>query len=157
MADMNDNQKSKQQKEQARTVNNLKRNAGRILLAEDDYEMRALLGESLRMAGYEVVICSNGWGLLEELGGYVLPGPQHKHVDLVISDIRMPGITGFEILEGLQDLENCPPIILITAFGDREAHERAVQYGAAAMFDKPFDMDELLDKVRNIDPRVNVK
>ncbi len=129
--------------------------AMRILLAEDDYDMRTLLAESLRGAGYDVVECPNGWSLLENLGNYVLPGSQHKEVDLVISDIRMPGVTGLEILEGLQQLKDCPPVILITAFGDRVTHDQAEKYGVAAMFDKPFDMDQFLTKVRDIASCVN--
>ncbi len=122
----------------------------RILLAEDDNEMRTLLAELLRGAGYEVVECPNGWGLLESLGDYVLPGSEHREVGLVISDIRMPGVSGLDILTGLQHLEDCPPIILITAFGDESTHAKAKKLGAAAMLDKPFDIDDLLAKVAQI-------
>lgn len=156
MVHFDDDQSSKHLKGSKKAADDVEKNALRILLAEDDYEMRALLAESLRRAGYEVIKCTDGMSLLEELGDYLLSASEHKHVDLVISDIRMPGITGLEILEGLQHLKNCPPIILITAFGDRAAHERAAQYGVAAMLDKPFDMDELLVKILDIAPRVNL-
>ena len=124
----------------------------RILLAEDDDEMRGLLAESLHGEGYDIVECPNGWSLLKSLRDYVIlpSGSPKKEVDLVISDIRMPGVTGLEILEGLHQVKDCPPIILITAFGDRATHERAEQCGVAAMFDKPFDMNELLGKVQDI-------
>jgi CheY-like chemotaxis protein len=119
-----------------------------ILLAEDDKEMRTMLAQVLRTAGYKVVECPDGWDLLEYLGSFVLPNPlEHKEVDLVISDIRMPGITGLEILEGLQRAEGFPQIILITAFGDKKVHAQAEKYGAAAIFDKPFEIDDLLTKV----------
>ena len=151
-----DGQCSKRQKEPIKVVDDVDNRALRILLAEDDHEMRTLLAESLRGSSYDVVECPNGWDLLENLGNYVLPGSEHKKVDLVISDIRMPGVTGLEILAGMQHIEDCPPIILITAFGDRATHERAERCGVAAMFDKPFDVDDLLVKVRDIVPRVNL-
>jgi CheY-like chemotaxis protein len=72
--------------------------------------------------------------------------------DLVISDVRMPGLTGIEILEGMYKHKGFPPVVLITAFGDEETHEQAHRLGAVAMFDKPFDIDELIAKVQEIVP-----
>ena len=126
--------------------------APHVLLAEDDHEMRALLVRALHRAGYEVVACSNGVELLEHLGSYILREEEHEEIDLIISDIRMPGVTGLEILEGLSKHDDFPPFILITAFGDAETHAEAERYGALAMFDKPFDIDDLLAKVRKIVP-----
>jgi DNA-binding response OmpR family regulator len=55
-----------------------------------------------------------------------------------------------EILMGANELDNFPPMILITAFGDKETHMLAERLGAAALFDKPFDIDDMLKKVRAI-------
>jgi CheY-like chemotaxis protein len=126
-------------------------NPKHILVAEDDKEMRILLARALIKAGYEVTECPNGFNLLNHLGSYLLH-EKHKDVDLIISDIRMPGVTGLEVLEGLQKARRFPPVILITAFGDETIHSQAEQYGVAAMFDKPFDVDDLLAKVREIVP-----
>jgi len=123
-----------------------------ILLAEDDKEMRALLAVALRSTGYEVTECGNGAELLDHLGSFILPDTEHENVNLVISDIRMPGLTGLEILEGLSRHGNFPPFILITAFGDVETHARAKYWGALAIFDKPFDVDDLVAKVRKVVP-----
>ncbi len=123
-----------------------------ILLAEDDKEMRALLAVALRRAGYKITECGNGVELLEHLGSFILPDQEHEQVDLVISDIRMPGLTGLEILEGLSKRPDFPPFILITAFGDVETHAKAKYWGALAMFDKPFDVDDLVAKVRKAVP-----
>lgn len=73
--------------------------------------------------------------------------------DLIISDIRMPGFTGLEVLEGLRD-ECAPrigetPITLLTAFGDLEVHADAERLGAV-VFDKPFDLDEFQACARNM-------
>ena len=123
----------------------------RILLADDDKEMRSLLCQAFHKAGYLVLECSDGLGLLDYLESFLFPEKEaQQYVDLIISDIRMPGFTGMEILEGIQYVRGFPPMILITAFGDDETHNLAKKFGAAAMFDKPFDIDDLLDKVREL-------
>jgi DNA-binding response OmpR family regulator len=123
----------------------------RILLAEDDKEMRMLLELALKRSGYEVVACPDGADMLIHLAAFLMPCDEvHESFDLIISDIRMPGFTGMEVLEGKPERADFPPMILITAFGDDETHAQAAKYGAAAMFDKPFDVDELLKKVNAI-------
>lgn len=116
--------------------------AARVLLAEDDREMRALLASALRRDGYEVIEAHSGFNLLEEMGVLLQHG-EAAPVDLIISDQRMPGFLGLEILSGLRQAGWSLPFILITGFGDRETHEEARRLGATAVFDKPFDLDEL--------------
>ena len=120
-----------------------------ILLADDDLEMRKLLAWSLKRNGYQVVECSDGNSLMKKLG---LPRQYdlYQSFDLIISDIRMPGATGIQILESVQELDDFPPIILITAFPDEKTKKQVQQLGAAALFNKPFDVDELIDKVKRI-------
>lgn len=125
------------------------RNQPCILLAEDDDELRKLLTWSLHKEGYQVTECADGMVLLNNLDGYLFLG-EAKCFDLIISDIRMPGITGIEILEGLHEHDDYPPMILITAFGDEETHAQAARLGAAAVFDKPFEIEDLLTKAREI-------
>ena len=120
------------------------KNTYRILLAEDDSEMRALLEHSLRRAGFEVIACPDGWTLIKHLENYLLSAENHENVDIIISDIRMPGPSGIAVLRDLGRLKSFPPMILITAFGDDKTHALAFQLGAAAIFDKPFDIDELI-------------
>lgn len=123
----------------------------RILLAEDDKEMRILLALSLKRSGYDVVQCPDGVDMLTHLEAFLLPYKTvHESFDLIVSDIWMPGVTGMEVLQGKPNRANFPPMILITAFGDDETHAQAAECGVAAMFDKPFDVDELLEKVNAI-------
>jgi CheY-like chemotaxis protein len=122
-----------------------------ILLAEDTDEMRDVVALRLRQQGYAVTECRNGAELIAELAGYLGNAPadaSKRHFDLVISDIRMPGVFGLSVVEGAAECRNFPPTILITAFGDDETHEKARQFGVAAVLDKPFDMNDLLDKVK---------
>jgi DNA-binding response OmpR family regulator len=119
----------------------------RILVADDDDEMRALLAQALRANGYEVGEYSDGLHLVARVAS-AHAGP----FDAIVSDIRMPGASGLTILEGLATCQGAPPVILITAFGDRETHEHARQLGAAALLDKPFDVEELLAELRRVAP-----
>jgi CheY-like chemotaxis protein len=126
--------------------------APRILLAEDTDDMRAVVAMRLRQQGYSVTECCNGAELIAELGDYLgnVPADASKRrFDLIISDIRMPGVFGLSVVEGAAEYRNFPPTILITAFGDEETHEKARQIGVSAVLDKPFDMNDLLGKVRD--------
>lgn len=118
-----------------------------ILLAEDDREMRAMLAKALRQAGYRVQECPDGLHLLDLLGAILFLHKGGETIDLIVSDVRMPGASGQEILEQFHNCQGFPPMILITAFGDEQAHVKAEWFGAAAMFDKPFDVDLLIAKV----------
>jgi CheY-like chemotaxis protein len=119
----------------------------RILLAEDDADMRRLLAQTLAQEGYSVTECSNGIQLLDHLSGFLDLRPLEPF-DVIISDIRMPGLTGLEILEGLHGDAGLPPMILITAFGDEATHSAAQHAGALITLDKPFEVEELLAIVR---------
>ena len=110
-----------------------------VALAEDDDDLRSLLATMLRRAGYRVREFSSGSQLLRTLGPAAPDG-----IDLVISDIRMPGANGLEVLARLHRGEQPVPVVLMTAFGDRSTHEKALAMGAAALIDKPFELDELL-------------
>lgn len=122
-----------------------------VLLAEDDDEMRRMLAQALSAAGYDVIQCRHGMDFLKRLESFII-SKDTLDFELIISDILMPGLTGLEILEDLHDCKGFPPMILITAFGDENIHRKAKRLGAAAMFDKPFEVDDLLSKVREIVP-----
>lgn len=115
---------------------------GRILLAEDDFELRRLIAANLRRLGCEVVEVGDGIELAERVGAS-LGRESLLGFDLLISDVRMPGWTGLEVLEGLRSAGCRTPVILITAFGDEDIHRAAGHAGAFAVFDKPFDIADL--------------
>jgi DNA-binding response OmpR family regulator len=123
----------------------------KILIAEDDEEMRTLLALYLEKAGYDVLSCSNGTDLVRYVSTLFSPF-RHEEISLVVSDIRMPGFSGLEVLREMQGFMGFPPMILITAFGDETIHAEAERYGAKAIFDKPFDIEELLARVQEIVP-----
>jgi two-component system, response regulator, stage 0 sporulation protein F len=116
---------------------------GRLLVAEDDPAFRYLVASALRADGHDVVEVSNGVDLLDALGGSLIPGWGADTLDLVLSDVRMPGWTGIDALASLGHGQALPPVVFITAFGDDELHRRALLAGAVAVFDKPIDIDDL--------------
>lgn len=120
----------------------------RILLAEDDSDMRDLLIWALVDSGYDVDAVADGTILCHHLAKH-LTAPGRGRIDLVLSDIRMPGATGLEVIRGLSELENLPPTILITAFGDAEIHRQANEIGIV-LLDKPFEIDDLIGRVREL-------
>ena len=122
---------------------------GLILIAEDDAEMRRLVAEGLRDEGYRVAEASSGAQLLAYLRTAAYYGVPDLP-DLVLSDVRMPGWSGLEVLAILDGLDTKTPVVLMTAFGDLELRLHAMEFGARALLDKPFDMDELKDVISGI-------
>jgi two-component system, cell cycle response regulator CpdR len=126
--------------------------AFRILVAEDDVEMRHLVTDALREDGYDVVELADGGRLLVDIAARMKEGADGDAIDLIISDIRMPICTGLQILEALRLAHWHTPVILMTAFGDRATRKRAEDL-VAVLFDKPFDTDDLRTAVARLLPR----
>jgi DNA-binding response OmpR family regulator len=114
----------------------------RILLAEDDGDMRRLIGEALRKDGYEVIEVGDGGRLLVRLAHEFADEGGPDLADLLVSDVRMPVCSGMQILEQMRAVRWKTPVILMTAFGDAATRQRALSYGAL-LLDKPFDVDDL--------------
>ena len=121
----------------------------RVLLADDDTDMRQVVAAALRQDGYEVIEARDGWQLLQYLATHTRE-PDEDRIDLVISDIRMPGRNGLDVLAGLRWANPSMPFILITGFGDLHTHLEARRLGAAAVLDKPFDLEQLRSVIVNL-------
>lgn len=120
--------------------------APRILVADDQTEMRTLIRKMLVRRGYEVVEASDGPDLVRVLIDG-LTADESRAPDLIITDVRMPGFTGLEVLARLRREQWDTPVILITAFGDAKLHSEAQRLGAAYVLDKPFELEELRNAV----------
>jgi CheY-like chemotaxis protein len=125
----------------------------RVLLAEDDPSLRSLIAGVLRDDGLEVLEIPDGNALVDTLADSVAEDGSLAGFDLIVSDVRMPGFTVLEVMAGMRRLLFRTPIVLITAFGDGRTHLRARQLGAAFVFDKPFDLDDLRVAVEKLLPR----
>lgn len=122
----------------------------RILLAEDDAELRALIAVTLRSAGYDVVEASDGDGLIDTLAETLRPDRTEGAFDLILSDIRMPHFSALDVLVGARRFIGDIPVVLITAFGDTSTHERARHRGAAIVLNKPVRLSELCATVASV-------
>ncbi len=112
----------------------------RILIVDDEPSMREMLRIVLRRDGYEVLVAENGrraLGLLRE-----------QQVDLLLSDIRMPDVTGVDVLRAAKDSNRDVVAFMMTAFASTDTAVEAMRLGAVDYFTKPFNMDELRLKVR---------
>jgi CheY-like chemotaxis protein len=121
----------------------------RVVLAEDDTEVRLLLAHALRKDGHVVIEVASGHELIDMLCVLALDPFEGGMPDVVVSDIRMPGKSGLDVLEALHAVSWRTPFVLTTAFGDAATHARARAMGAFAVFDKPFDIDDLRTVVLN--------
>jgi DNA-binding response OmpR family regulator len=117
-------------------------NPPRILLAEDDVDMRTLVADALRKDGYEVQSVADGGRMIVTLAHQYVEADGENLVDLIVSDVRMPVCTGIQILEQLRAAHWRTPVILMTAFGDEATRSCARSLGAL-LFDKPFDLNDL--------------
>ena len=114
----------------------------RVLLAEDNGELRELLQRALELDGYEVIGFADGTTLVDYLGDALRAQSDTIVPDIIVSDIRMPGFSGMDVLAALRRADLEVPVILITAFGNEEIEAEARRLGAS-LFIKPFDLDDL--------------
>ena len=120
----------------------------RVLVCEDDDRMRAFLAMVLTDEGYEVVEASHG---SEALNALYLGDNAPSDFDLVLSDERMPHMSGMELLKVLKRLGGAPPLILLSAFADDKLEQAALGAGAVEVLAKPFSLSQLLDAIKRVD------
>ncbi len=107
----------------------------RILAVDDEPNMRRLLEISLRQAGYQALSAANGKEALEKL--------KEEQVDLVVSDLHMPGMNGLELLKQMRMDSELMPFIMVTAQGEISTAVEAMKLGAADYILRPFDLEVL--------------
>jgi DNA-binding NtrC family response regulator len=112
----------------------------RLLIVDDDAGQRSLLDSFLSSQGFETVPVSSGERALEVL--------RQQKINMMISDVRMPGLTGLETLRLARKEHGSFPILLVTAFADVRDAVGAMRDGAVNYLSKPIDLDELLASVR---------
>jgi CheY-like chemotaxis protein len=121
-----------------------RRIATRILVADDDPDIRTLIATPLRNRGFQVVEKADGHELLEYLGGRMVERQELQERNgqapfIVVSDVRMPGCDGLTIVEGMRRWGWCVPVILISALDPDVLVGMAKRLDIAALFHKPFD------------------
>lgn len=113
---------------------------GAILVVDDDASIRGYLSSLLRKRGYATIFCEGAVEAISRLEG--------TPVDLVLSDIKMPEVSGIELLEQIQRFNPEIPVILMTGYGDLDIAIEAVNKGAFSFLTKPFNQEYLLTLVK---------
>ncbi|HXD74639.1 MAG TPA: sigma-54 dependent transcriptional regulator [Vicinamibacterales bacterium] len=112
----------------------------RILVVDDERSMRELLAIVLKREGYEVLVAENGTSAIATL--------EKEPVDILISDIKMPDLSGVDVLRAAKKIDQDILGIMMTAFASTETAVEAMRLGACDYLSKPFDVDLLRMKVR---------
>ena len=108
-----------------------------IAVVDDDPAQRQLLDNALQRAGFRTLLCENGDAALEKA----------QETDLMLLDVRMPGLSGLEVLERLRRDGSAKPVILLTAYIDVRDAVSAMKQGAVDYLEKPVDLDELITAI----------
>ena len=122
-----------------RTSSNLRPH---LLLVEDEAELAEMVCENLEAEGYQVEVASTGEAALEAL--------QDKVFSLLVLDVMLPGMSGFEVLRALRQRENGMPVLILTARTEPEDRMLGFSFGADDYLGKPFSVFELIARIKAI-------
>ena len=116
----------------------------KILVAEDERDIRELIAFTLRFAGFEVELAVNGAEAVER-------APQVRP-DLILMDVRMPRMTGYQASAALMQIPEMQstPVVFLSAKGQESEIQEGLSVGAAQYILKPFAPDELIKQVKQI-------
>ena len=115
---------------------------GKILVVDDQFGVRRLLFETFREDQHEVEMAANGAEAIQLLIDF--------KPDLILMDMKMPGMNGIETLEQIRAVDHRVGVIMMTAYGDTQNMEQAKDLGILYYMGKPFDLYELRERVREI-------
>jgi DNA-binding response OmpR family regulator len=113
-----------------------------VLLIEDDALVRKLLEKRLQLAGWEVTALRDGSQLLDRMA--------ERPADLVLIDLGLPGVDGLSLVEQLRVHGTTAPILVLTAYELPHLHATVRGVGANDLVQKPYDQEELLEKMRRM-------
>ena len=114
----------------------------RVLVAEDDPDMRDMVATLLRINGCEVTTVANGTEMVTALALAITTRFPRDGFDLIVTDVRMPGLTGMTAITRLRDVGYSTPVITITAFPDESVRKQARALDMLVL-EKPFKLGDL--------------
>jgi DNA-binding response OmpR family regulator len=114
--------------------------AEKILVVDDEPDVGGTIVAVLRASGYEADMRNDSVAALELISG--------GSYDLIISDIVMPALNGIQLLTLIKAQDHAPEVIMVTGYSSRELAETALEHGAFAYVEKPFDVEELVDRTK---------
>jgi two-component system, response regulator, stage 0 sporulation protein F len=119
-----------------------------IWVAEDNDDVRTSIAEYLRHLGYCVQEFADGLSMANAMWEVLEIGGCYEAPELVLSDLRLPGCDGLALCAMLRRTDWKTPVVLMTAYGDREVYRQADRLGVLAVLDKPFDLKLLASIAR---------
>jgi two-component system response regulator PilR (NtrC family) len=119
----------------------MKKSEGKILVVEDEQSMREILEIFLKNEGYSVSVANDGASAIEVIKKDIF--------DLVITDLKMPKVSGVELLKSVKEISPDTIVVIITAYGTTESAVEAMKLGAFDYIQKPFKMDDIRLVVKN--------
>ena len=124
--------------------------APRLLIADDDTDLREQLASVLSEDGYDVDEAADGNELLEALASASRPASEQPTYAAIVMDLMMPGFSGVDVLTALHTPPPRVPVLVMTGCEDEHVVRTASSLGAVAVFRKPFDLDELRTALLNV-------
>lgn len=113
-----------------------------ILIVDDDLNLCTALKEELIEVGYDTNYVTNGFDAIKQL--------QKSEVDLVLLDLKMPDMDGFDVLRVMEEKDIKSKVIVLTAYADVKSAIDSAKMGASDFISKPYDFDELLITIRRV-------
>ena len=126
-------------------MNNPTNTNAQIWLIDDDQSIRWVLQKTLQNNGYQVTVFESGSVALAAFKR----APVEQRPNVILTDVRMPGISGFELLKQVKNIAADIPIIIMTAYSDLDATVHNFEEGAFEYLAKPFDIDDAIAMVNN--------
>lgn len=114
----------------------------RILIVDDQQGIRLLLNEVFKKEGYETFLAGNG---VEALRVF-----DTEAIDCILLDMKIPGMNGIEILHHLKERNSTVPVVMMTAYGEQNLIQQALELGAVSYFTKPFNIFDIQKEVKRI-------
>lgn len=125
-------------------------NAPRVLIADDDADLREELASLLSEDGYDVDEAADGNELLDALTTAGAGPSERPSYDVILMDLMMPGFSGVDVLTALHTPPPRVPVVVMTGSEDDHLVRTAASLGAVAVFKKPFDLDDLRTALLNV-------
>lgn len=112
-----------------------------IAIVDDDRAVRESLQDLLDAQGYQSLLYASAEDFLSQHG--------YRSVDCILADVKMPGMSGIEMLAHLKRMPNCPPVLIMTSYTSAQTKEAALRSGARAFLEKPLDSRQLISCLMN--------
>ncbi len=116
--------------------------AFKIMLVDDEEEFTSALSERLELRGFQVMTVNNGEDALEIM--------EEEIPQVVILDLKMPGLSGIETLKRMKYISADVPVLLLTGYGSTEEGIKGMQMGAQDYLMKPLDIEDLIKKIKEV-------